>query len=57
MDEKQIRAIVREEIWNEVHRDGGICDHIREAALNMVQPIIEMKVRNLQEFLIGQVTQ
>ena len=57
MTEKQIRAIVRDELEKEVLREGGVCDHMREAALNMIQPIIDLKFRNLQEMLIGQVKQ
>jgi hypothetical protein len=57
MDEETIRKIVRDELWNEVNREGGVCDHTREAALNMVQPIIDVKFRNLQDFMIGQVSQ
>lgn len=57
MTEDQIRKIIRDEIWNEVNREGGLADYMRGAALNMVEPIIELKVRNLREFLTGQITQ
>lgn len=57
MDEETIRRIVRDEIWNEVNREGGVADHTREAALNMLQPIIDVKFRNLRDFMVGQVTQ
>jgi hypothetical protein len=57
MTEAESRKIVRDELWNEVNREGGVCDHMREAAFNMLQPIIDVKFRNLQYFIIGQVTQ
>ncbi len=57
MDEEAIRRIVRDEIWNEVNREGGVADHMREAALNMLQPIIDVKFRNLREFMVGQAMQ
>ena len=38
MTEEQIRRIVRDEIWNEVNREGGLADHLRGAALNMLEP-------------------
>ncbi len=57
MDEETIRRVVRDEIWNEVNREGGVGDHMREAALNMLQPIIDLKMRNLQDFMIGSVSQ
>jgi hypothetical protein len=33
MTEAEIRKIIRDEIWNEVHREGGIADEMREVAL------------------------
>jgi len=48
---------VRDEIWNEVNREGGLADHMRGAALNMLEPIIDLKFRNLREFMVGEVTQ
>jgi hypothetical protein len=57
MDKETIRKIVRDEVWHEYSREGGVCDHMRECALNMVQPIIDLKFRNLQDFMIGQVSQ
>ncbi len=57
MDEEAIRRIVRDEIWNEVNREGGVADHMPEAALNMLQPIIDVKFRNLREFMVGQAMQ
>ena len=57
MDEGAIRRIVRDEIWNEVNRECGVCDHMRETALNMLQPIIDLKFRNLREFMVGEVSQ
>ena len=57
MTEEQIRKIVRDEVWNEVHREGGVLDSTREAALNMLQPLIDLKFRNMKDFMIGQVSQ
>ncbi len=57
MDEETIRSIVRDEIWNEGNREGGLADQMRGAALNMLQPIIDLKFRNLREFMVGQVSQ
>lgn len=49
MDEKTIRKIVRDELANECLREGGVYDHCRLAALNMVKPIIEVNMRTIRD--------
>jgi hypothetical protein len=48
MTEEQIQKIVRDEIEEELTKEGGALDQCREAALNFVLAAIELKFNNLR---------
>jgi hypothetical protein len=48
VDEETIRRIVRDELWNEVNREGGVCDHTRTASFNMLKEMFDVLGRNLR---------
>jgi hypothetical protein len=51
MDEQAIRAIVRDELQNELLREGGLTDHCRVASLNALIEIMKIQERTIRSEL------
>lgn len=53
MTEEQIREIVRDEIELQCLKEGGIYDHTRQTAFNVVRGVTEMIAGQMSEMWSG----